>query len=100
MLSFDLTGFECISSANHKRVVAGLTSGFVFTYGLTLGRVGLELHLSHHVVFVQYTNNSLPINQKEQDKDFLEVTYADSLGDLELDYQNEMIKKSTIASQH
>lgn len=50
--------------------------------------MGLEHRLSHEL-FVQCTNNSTAHqSQEEQDKDFLQVTYADSLEDLELDYEN------------
>lgn len=43
---FRFDRFECISSAHHERVVAGLTSGFVFTYSLTSGPVGAPLESS------------------------------------------------------
>lgn len=49
--------------------------------------MGLEHRLSHEL-FVQCTNNNSTQLQEEQDKDFLQVTYADSLEDLELDYEN------------
>lgn len=81
---FRFDRFERISCAYYKRVVAC----FVFTYSLTSGPVGLEHRLSHEL-FVQCTNNSTAHqSQEEQDKDFLQVTYADSLEDLELDYEN------------
>lgn len=76
-MKFRFDWFERISSAYHKGVVAGLTSGFVFTYCLTSGHMGLELRLSHEL-FVHCTNNNSTAHQsqEEQDKDFLEVTYC------------------------
>lgn len=79
-MKFRFDRFERISCA-------GLTSFFFYTYSLSSGPVGLEHRLSHEL-FVQCTNNNSTQLQEEQDKDFLQVTYADSLEDLELDYEN------------
>ncbi len=80
---FRFDRFESISSESCSRC------GFVFTYSLTSGPVGLEHRLSHEL-FLQCTNNNSTAHrsQEEQDKDFLQVTYADSLEDLELHYEN------------
>ncbi len=87
MQSFDLTGLK--ASVVKAAVDAGLTSGYVFTYSLTSGPVWLKHRLSHEL-FLQCTNNTSTAHQsqEEQDKDFLQVTYADSLEDLELHYEN------------
>ncbi len=83
MQSFDLTGLKA------SVVKAAVDAGFVFTYSLTSGPVGLKHRLSHEL-FLQCTNNNSTAHQlqEEQDKDFLQVTYADGLEDLELHYEN------------